>query len=1687
MAAPLSRSRIPLAAMSVLLLVAALLLVGAPAARAATFTVDSEADAPDAAPGDGACATASGECTLRAAVQESGANADESDLVVLPAGDYVLTLNGADEDGGATGDLDVLDDLMIEGEGTDSTTIDASVLGDDDGSGVPDRAVHVIGSVDFAVSGVTVIGGEASSGSSDTEQCGDAEDDLDCNGGGIYVQGDRASLTLVDVVVAENFAEFHGGGIAVVGQENAVTFTPPDSGDAEDGTIVDNEAGGDGGGLFVAGSAPDPEGDEPVARTEETAVSITEATFGGNTAGADGGGVFVLGGNDAPVQLTGVVAVDNEAGAAGDGGGPGGLFLSTRDRSPVTLADVLAESNTATTVSGGLFTATASDSPVTLTDVSANGNDGGSGVGGMFNVSSSNEDPATPSPITLLRVTAVGNQAAGGPGGIANLAFQQSPITLTDVSANDNSAGVGPGGMVNRGISDSPVVLSNVTTDGNTTEASVGGMLNQSAVRSPITLNAVSADGNTAGGNIGGMFNAVDTTSPITLTDVTANGNQAGGGVGGMFNQSGFTSSITLTGVTVTGNTAGQDIGGMNNELGLFSQLRLTDVHADGNTALDGAIGGLRNQAGLGDIALTDVSADDNVARNSDPSDDPPTGGTDGNFGGMRNEVTQSGTIGLTDVSADRNTAERIGGGMGNFTQGPGSPVSLTRVTANGNVAAGSGGMRTITGFSDISLVDVSSDRNTASDGLFGGALHSAGRDLLVDSVTANGNTVADPDEPTGGPVGGMALEGVAGIRGTGVTADGNSASGQIGGLVTFLGRNAEGLLSDVSVTDNTAALAAGGMRNSVSERAALELRDSVVSGNTSGIGGGGIINSFICGEQDQSNCPSPDGGASVELTRVTVEGNTTGTDPASGGNGGGILNLDFSGNTQEEERPVVLVRDSTIAGNETQGGGTRFGDGGGIANQAPNIVLSTINTTVSGNRAERAGGGIFNGDARAMPPSGNASAAAAAPEVFDSSERLGSARADLDTSIDLDLPVASASEAVAAVVEQLAGVVDAESLATMEEAVAAAEADMAADRGSALSGSDADAVPQTLQEPEGDGPAAGQQAAEVDRTGPSTLRHVTVNGNEATDGGGLFSSETLTVQATIVANSTGPNCGGEGILSLGFNLEDAADCPFTAQGDQQDTDPQLEALADNGGPTRTHALAFGSPAVDAVDAEACPPPEADQRGVERPLDGDGDDDGTALCDVGAYELAPADLGLTKTAPAEVTVGDNLTYTLTVTNAGPVEATATVVDDLPDGVTFVSASSGCSEADGTVTCDLDALDSGGSATVTITVRASDPGEIVNSATVSAGLPAEDPETGNNTASATTEVNAAPSPTPDPTPGPSPTPTQTPTPGPTPTQTPTPGPSPTQTPTPGPTPNPTPGPAGVDRFAGAGRIETAVEISQAAFGDDEADAVVLARADLFPDALAGTPLAVREGAPLLLTPPDELSPAVAAEIQRVLADGATVYLLGEVAALDASVEQAVTDLGFAPVRYGGANRFDTAAVIADEGLGSPQTVLLATGNDFPDALGAGAAAAEVGGAVLLTADESMPPETAAYLQALPDATLFGVGGQAARAVPASTPLVGVTRIETAIAVAGQFFDEPEVVGVATAFQFPDALAGGVDIARRGGPILLSDAAALPEPLLGYLQGNAGSIDAAFLYGGDDALNPSIATAVDAAID
>jgi hypothetical protein len=129
---------------------------------------------------------------------------------------------------------------------------------------------------------------------------------------------------------------------------------------------------------------------------------------------------------------------------------------------------------------------------------------------------------------------------------------------------------------------------------------------------------------------------------------------------------------------------------------------------------------------------------------------------------------------------------------------------------------------------------------------------------------------------------------------------------------------------------------------------------------------------------------------------------------------------------------------------------------------------------------------------------------------------------------------------------------------------------------------------------------------------GSTTLTNVTVADNAAgANGGGIHSGPNaaavaIAVQRSIVdgnsAGGTGPDC--EGMANIGFAgslLSATSSCPgVNLGGNVANVSAMLNALANNGGPTETHTLQAGSPALDALAAG----PAFDQRGVARPVGG---------------------------------------------------------------------------------------------------------------------------------------------------------------------------------------------------------------------------------------------------------------------------------------------------------------------------------------------------------------------------------------------------------------------------------------------------------------------------------------------------
>ncbi|MEX1245345.1 MAG: choice-of-anchor Q domain-containing protein [Thermoanaerobaculia bacterium] len=334
----------------------------------------------------------------------------------------------------------------------------------------------------------------------------------------------------------------------------------------------------------------------------------------------------------------------------------------------------------------------------------------------------------------------------------------------------------------------------------------------------------------------------------------------------------------------------------------------------------------------------------------------------------------------------------------------------------------------------------------------------------------------------------------------------------------------------------------------------------------------------------------------------------------------GGSLGAAETGGGINHSSGAITVTDAVIAGNSA-------GFGGGIDNSSGTMTLT--NVTISGNTAGR-GGGVRNSSADMTFTN-----VAIAMNTASSSGGGGISNSSGDLTLVTSSITGNTSSGPGGGIETSTGVFVITDSSIANNTASGATADGGAIftsstnvtiSGSTFSGNSAgddggvffnSSGTWTITNSTFSGNSAGDQGGAFSFEGGTwTVTNVTLSGNSASEGGGLFlGSGTVTLRNTILANAPSENCFQSfGTLSSsGNNLSNDTTCAFalTASGDLNNTDPMLGPLASNGGPTQTHALLGGSPAIDA--AGGCPPPATDQRGVVRPQ-------GPA-CDIGSFEL----------------------------------------------------------------------------------------------------------------------------------------------------------------------------------------------------------------------------------------------------------------------------------------------------------------------------------------------------------------------------------------------------------------------------------------------------------------------------------
>ncbi|WP_270180338.1 cell wall-binding repeat-containing protein [Alkalihalobacillus sp. CinArs1] len=276
-----------------------------------------------------------------------------------------------------------------------------------------------------------------------------------------------------------------------------------------------------------------------------------------------------------------------------------------------------------------------------------------------------------------------------------------------------------------------------------------------------------------------------------------------------------------------------------------------------------------------------------------------------------------------------------------------------------------------------------------------------------------------------------------------------------------------------------------------------------------------------------------------------------------------------------------------------------------------------------------------------------------------------------------------------------------------------------------------------------------------------------------------------------------------------------------------------------------------------------------------------------------------------------------------------------------------------------------------------------------------------------------------------------------------------------------------------RLSGPDRYKTAAAIAQDGWPNG-ADTVVIARGGDYPDALAGTPLAHQLNAPMLLTQDNKLTASTKAELERLNPNN--VILLGSAGAITNDVKTAIESMGIKVDRYGGSDRFETAAIIS-ENLPSSNTAILAYGLNFPDALSIAPYAAKNGYPIYLALKDKLPEATAKAIKNYDNVIVVGSNGviseKALAGISNYDRYAGKDRYKTNVDILKNLPLGNEQAYVATGKSFPDALTGAVLAAKNNAPLILSTPNTLQDVTKSLLENS--SYDRFGLLGGNDVID------------
>lgn len=251
---------------------------------------------------------------------------------------------------------------------------------------------------------------------------------------------------------------------------------------------------------------------------------------------------------------------------------------------------------------------------------------------------------------------------------------------------------------------------------------------------------------------------------------------------------------------------------------------------------------------------------------------------------------------------------------------------------------------------------------------------------------------------------------------------------------------------------------------------------------------------------------------------------------------------------------------------------------------------------------------------------------------------------------------------------------------------------------------------------------------------------------------------------------------------------------------------------------------------------------------------------------------------------------------------------------------------------------------------------------------------------------------------------------------------------------------------VYRIFGQTRYETSFTIADTlkeTLGVEKFESVIVTSGTAFADALSGSYLSSVKNAPILITNDSYMS-AVKEYISLNLAEGGTVYILGGEAAVPPQMETGLEK--FNVKRLGGATRYETNLEILKEAGTYGKDIVICNGTAFADSLSASASKLPI-----LLVNQTLTDAQKDFLGTTAENQKIIIGGINAvpqqlenevKAYGITERIGGATRYETSVMVAQRFFDNPESVVLAYAFNFPDGLCGGPLAVSINSPLILT---------------------------------------------